>query len=278
MISTKVAAILSAGFLLAILSPSTLGFVSDPILYLDASDNSAHPNGWINSGTAGGQIPRRGKTPNLEPNAGPDGDPAYAADEVGQSFGTEGGLSLFFEDWTIEIWMKREGPAIGGGEHQFFGMADGPWPFKQAIILRFDNLNGGPDSGKVRLLLISADGGGVDKGKHFFPGVDIGAKRWHHVAFTFNNSTRTLRSYLDGRRTDSEKTEQDYNAKTRMQRIAIFRSDVGDRDDRVLNGAISLVRLYDKVLNDDEIRENFNHPRAVDPGGKLTTTWGRLKA
>lgn len=61
-----------------------------------------------------------------------------------------------------------------------------------------------------------------------------------------------------------------------MRRVALFRSP-GDADNRVLNGSISLFRLYDKVLDDDEIRRNFNNPRPVDHAGKLTTTWGRLK-
>ena len=99
----------------------------------------AHPGGWTNLGTAGGELPAPDPAPDLEPNAGPDGGPAYTATESGQSFGGDGGVSLFFEDWTVEIWMKRLEPAVGGGEHQFLGFIDAPWPFGQCIILRFDD-------------------------------------------------------------------------------------------------------------------------------------------
>ena len=33
--------------------------VSDPVLYLDASDNPAHPEAWENLGTEGGRITSR---------------------------------------------------------------------------------------------------------------------------------------------------------------------------------------------------------------------------
>jgi hypothetical protein len=43
--------------------------------------------------------------------------------------------------------------------------------------------------------------------------------------------------------------------------------------DSTFNGSIHLVRVYDRVLNTDEIAENLS----VEPANKLTTTWGRVK-
>ena len=168
--------------------------------------------------------------------------------------------------------MKRNGPASGGGEHQIFGIMDKPWPFNQAIILRFDD----PDSSLVRASLFGA--GNTD---HIAPaGLDVGAKGWHHVALTFDSRNRALHSYLDGKFLRKDPGNHRYDDKVEMNRIVVFRSDPVDPADRVLNGSISLVRMYTRMLDGDEISENFRNPRkpqAVDPGDKLTTTWGKLK-
>ena len=267
---------LSIGILLVMVVPMAVGYVPKPILYLDAADNPAHPRAWTNLGTAGGQLSSRSGGAKLEPNAGPDGGPAYTADRAGQSYG-QAGISLFFEDWTIEIWVKRNGPASGGGEHQIFGMADRPWPFKQSILLRFD----GAESGHIRATLISEEGGGPGGTDHIAPnGLDIGAKRWHHVVLTFDSRSRSLQSYLDGKFLSKDPTNQSYDDKLEAKRITAFRSDVADPDNRVLNGSISLIRMYDRELDENEVRENFRHPhasQAVDAADKLATSWGKLK-
>ncbi len=267
---------LSIVILLATTAPMAAGYVPEPILYLDAADNPAHPKAWTNLGTAGGQLSSRGGGAKLEPNSGPNGGPAYTANRAGQSYG-QAGISLFFEDWTVEIWVKRNGPAVGGGEHQIFGMADRPWPFKQCILLRFD----AAESGHIRATLITEKGGGPEGTDHIAPnGLDIGAKNWHHVVFTFDSRSRSLQSYMDGKFLGKDPTNQSYDDKLAVKRITAFRSDVADPDNRVLNGSISLIRMYDRELDANEVRENFKNPRAsqaADPADKLTTTWGRLK-
>ncbi len=272
----KIAHFLGIGMLLVMAVPMASGYVPKPILYLDSADNPAHPRAWTNLGTAGGQLSSRGGGAKLERNAGPHGGPAYTADRAGQSYG-QAGISLLFEDWTIEIWVKRNGPAAGGGEHQIFGMADRPWPFKQSILLRFD----GAESGHIRATLITEEGGGPGGTDHIAPnGLDIGAKRWHHVVFTFDSRSRSLQSYLDGKFLGKDPTNQSYDDTLEVKRITAFRSDVADPDNRVLNGSISLIRMYDRELDENEVRENFRRPRAsqaVDFADKLTTTWGSLK-
>ena len=110
----KMAHLLRIGILFVMAVPMAAGYVPKPILYLDAANNPGHPKAWTNLGTAGGQLSSRSGGAKLGPNAGPDGTPAYTADKAGQSYG-HAGISLFFEDWTIEMWVKRNGPASGGG-------------------------------------------------------------------------------------------------------------------------------------------------------------------
>ena len=40
--------------------------VPDPVLYLNAADNPAHPDAWENIGTEGGELPAADKAPKLE--------------------------------------------------------------------------------------------------------------------------------------------------------------------------------------------------------------------
>ena len=271
----RITAILSVGFLLAMASSAALGFIAEPIFWLDAGDNPAHPDGWTNLGAAGGVLLAE-LPPALEADAGPDGTPTYTATEAGQSFGgAEEAVSLFFEDWTIELMMKYLGQAVGGGEHQLFCLIDTPWPFTQCILLRF----GGDAGTQINLSICAADSAGVDNMQHILSNVDVRVEEWHHVAFTFDDSDGMLRSYMDGKRVGEDETIQDYNSEVEMKANSIFRSGYWDNADRVFHGSISVVRAYDRALSDDEILGNFNNPRtiAVEPADKLAETWGKVK-
>ena len=46
---------------------------------------------------------------------------------------------------------------------------------------------------------------------------------------------------------------------------------------RASNGAISVVRIYDRPLSEDELNRNITGDLAVDRGNKLTTTWAEVK-
>ena len=276
----KVIAALSVGFFLAMTGSMALGFVPGSILWLDAGDNPAHPDGWTNLGTAGGVMPGFEAVPALEPAAGPNGTAAYTATGAGEAFGGDGGPSLFFEDWTIEVWLKRLGPGKSAGDHQILAFIDGPWPYGQCVTMYFDIWRGdGVDTGFVKLFLSATGTGGADNGEHFVPEVDIGIDEWHQLAFTFDDSNGTVRCYLDAELVGEMETIQDYSKETEMIRNGIFKTDPDEAADRVFNGSISIVRLYDKVLSDAEILENFNDPRtsAVEPADKLAATWGKVK-
>ena len=47
-----------------------------------------------------------------------------------------------------------------------------------------------------------------------------------------------------------------------------------------MDGMIDEVRIYDRVLDEDEVAQNFGvklRGAAVEPGSKIATTWGRIK-
>ena len=53
-----------------------------------------------------------------------------------------------------------------------------------------------------------------------------------------------------------------------------------EHDGRYLIGMIDNVRIYDRILEEDEVKQNFESQSdqlPVEPAGKLSTTWGHLK-
>ncbi len=278
----KVTVILSVGLALTLSGSIALGFVPEAQLWFDANDNPAHPDGWTNLGTAGGRLIGSKKgVPVLEPNAGPDGGAAYTAKEESQFFGRNAqGLlepkitpAPRIEDWTIEVWLKRNGPAFDNSEHQFLAIMDSPPRARQGILFLFAQ----PNNGKIWLRLIGRETG--NNPDTVFPPVDIGLREWHHIAFTYDNDKRQLQSYLDGQLAGRPvKLDTKFSPESEMKNNGLFTIEFGKR---VLNGSISLVRMYDRPLSHEDILENFESPRtpqAVGPAGKLSTTWSNVKS
>ena len=46
---------------------------------------------------------------------------------------------------------------------------------------------------------------------------------------------------------------------------------------RTCNCSIAIYRVYDWAFSEDEINKNVRGSFVVDPAGKLSTTWGKLK-
>ena len=54
-----------------------------------------------------------------------------------------------------------------------------------------------------------------------------------------------------------------------------------EHDGRFLTGMIDEVRIYNRVLDEKEVKQNFGaktNKLAVDPAGKLATAWGTMKS
>ena len=99
------------------------------------------------------------------------------------------------------------------------------------------------------------------------------AKKWYHIIYTTNPPDNELKLYVDGDLVaEGPAGAQPENMDER--RIG------SEHDGRFLNGMIDNVRIYDRVLTEDEVMQNFeaksdNLP--VEPADKLSTTWGALK-
>lgn len=92
--------------------------------------------------------------------------------------------------------------------------------------------------------------------------------QWSHVVMATDGETAFL--YQDGELVVSDETKVAPSTQPLI---------IGETFDYFLNGAIDEVRLYDRVLSEDEIKQNMNAKglSVEDFSNKLTLTWGTIK-
>ncbi len=95
---------------------------------------------------------------------------------------------------------------------------------------------------------------------------------WYHFAGTFDG--KTLRVYVNGV-LEGEVLNGKPITPSNLD-FWIGGDDFGRPTDS-FPGKIDEVRLYDKVLSEGDIQKVMDTPQDVEPQGKLTTTWGKLK-
>ena len=96
---------------------------------------------------------------------------------------------------------------------------------------------------------------------------------WYHIIYTSNTKDNELKLYVDG------ELVAEGNAGTTPENMNERRIG-SEHDGRYLIGMIDNVRIYDRILEEDEVKQNFESKSdqlPVEPAGKLSTTWGTLK-
>ncbi len=96
---------------------------------------------------------------------------------------------------------------------------------------------------------------------------------WYHIIYTSNTKDNELKLYVDG------ELAAEGNAGTTPE-LMNERRIGSEHDGRYLIGMIDNVRIYDRILEEDEVKQNFESKSdqlPVEPAGKLSTTWGHLK-
>jgi len=102
-------------------------------------------------------------------------------------------------------------------------------------------------------------------------------EQWYHIIYTSDpkdGGATSLKLYVDGELIEegqAGKTPENMNER----RIA------SEHDGRFFKGMIDEVRIYDRILTEKEVKQNFkikSNKLAVDPADKVATTWGDLKS
>ncbi len=96
---------------------------------------------------------------------------------------------------------------------------------------------------------------------------------WYHIVYTTDTGAGELKLYVDGEFiTEGASGGTPENMDER--RIG------SEHDGRFLDGMIDEVRIYDRILDEDEVAQNFevkSRGAAVELVSKLATTWGLIK-
>ena len=249
--------------------------VPGAVLILDASDNPDHPKAWKNLGEAGGSLSAADKAPDLE--EGPIKIASlginerkgmyYTAKESKRTFGgpVNKNPMLFLADYTFEFLCRRNGNLFVE-EHHFVGFQNSPAEGAQGI--RFWLLGGGDELG----ISIHAKGA-----KQAPAAIKIRLEQdvWTWVTLVGENK-KSIVAYQDGRKI-SQQGGFDWNVKLPINEISIGANSHSERR-RTFNGSFSLIRVYDKALTPAQVLSNAKGVfLAVEPGDKLSTTWGKLK-
>lgn len=249
------------------------GVVEDPVLYLNAAENPAHPDAWENLGTEGGELLATDKPMELE--EGEIKIPALGINEPNakyytttESLSTFGGppaknTPLFFEDWTLEFLCRRNGDFFVE-EHHFAGFQNSPREGKQGIRLW---IVGGQN------LDASIHAGGAKQGVQTLS-IKLEEGVWTWIAVVGTND-KSVVAYQDGKEV-SKQAGFKFDKKLPIDDISIGANSFDERR-RTFNGSFAIVRAYDKALSEAEISGNIEGAFPVEPADKLSTTWAKVK-
>jgi hypothetical protein len=100
------------------------------------------------------------------------------------------------------------------------------------------------------------------------------ANKWYHIVYTTDTKANQLMLYVNGALVDqgaSGATPENMDER----RIG------SEHDGRFLIGMVDEVRIYNRVLTADEVKQNSqvkSNTLAVEPKGKAATTWGYTKS
>ena len=253
---------------------------ADMVIDLDASNNPDHPNAWTNLGTAGGAFLGNDEPPALEegtieipalgyvqPNA-----KYYTAKATRQIWGGPVGANpeVKVTHWSFEFIVKRNGEGFDP-EHQFFGFhsSEPLWGGTYMSISDGSTLwfaHPPPHVGPAVEDVEEWWRGSEDYGLRLNQG------EWTWIVITSNEDT--FRVYQDGVEIAKD-TPLPFDGGNAIDDIAIGAGMYEERA-RNFNGSFSLVRVYNRALSADEVQ--LGPATAVESVGKLTTTWGRVKA
>ena len=165
---------------------------------------------------------------------------------------------------------------INGGliqeEHHLLGLQANPREQVQNVRIWLDNAGVGFNNVSIAQGAIGARADlGVGQTQMTF---DPGKWHWAHLVFRSGDS---LTGYINGEKVSETNTNVKWDEKHDMSLHAIF-SHSRPEAHRTCNCSISVYRVYDRALNDAEIELDVHGAFAVDPTGKLATTWGTLKS
>jgi len=105
--------------------------------------------------------------------------------------------------------------------------------------------------------------------------------QWYHLVAVYDSATGTGEMYVNGVPSAADATASPITAAACGVHIGA-RGDGAGGSAYPLDGIIDEVKIYNRILSEDEVVQNYNAESnlfaAVEPGNKLAVTWGRIRA
>ncbi|MCY4401552.1 MAG: LamG domain-containing protein [Candidatus Poribacteria bacterium] len=225
-----------------------------------ASDNSKNNNDGELLGSAA-WAPNEGK---IDGAARFDGAEGSVVDENGGDY--INGLEAF----SISVWVKAD--TVPNDRGIVFGRD--PDGGDNIFGLRYDAASWATAGGTnlVKGAISTTGGGQAYEGKS-----DVQTTEWQHLVFTWKSGMK-LALYVNAE-LDDDPIHNDDAKEGSISGATKFMVGKGAKDNNGTSwvGLIDEVRIYDRVLTENEIAELATGVLPVEPVGKLTTTWGNLK-
>ena len=102
---------------------------------------------------------------------------------------------------------------------------------------------------------------------------------WYNLTFWFDESDKTRKIYVDGQEVATDVSATAYLGTKGDIWIGGWERPTKAEHPfyQIYHGAVDEVRVWHRLLDEDEIIDSINAEMSVDPQEKLTTTWGKLK-
>lgn len=189
-----------------------------------------------------------------------DGNPKIVEGKINEALEFDGEADLVqlpnmgnTETVTIEVWAKAF------SFPQYAGLVSAPTS----------------DPGMVHFKLRDSGAVSVDKrdNANSLDSSPIEQDVWFHALYTCNTKDDELKLYVNG-----ELVGTDIPGETPVDLTGLM---IGrEKSDRYFPGVLDEVRIYNRVLSEDEIRQNYNvesNAMAVNPSEKSAICWGKIK-
>jgi hypothetical protein len=163
--------------------------------------------------------------------------------------------------FTIQLWVK---PEMNAEEEVVFSQYEGSSE-NLSLHLRIYS------SGAVRMGFYSND---LDS-----PAACVKKNEWHNLTFWFDASDRTRKIYVDGQEVVSDTSPSAYLGATGDIWIGGWERPTKPEHPfyQIYHGAIDEVRVWHRLLSEDEIISSMDTEMPVDPLEKFAATWGSIK-
>lgn len=101
----------------------------------------------------------------------------------------------------------------------------------------------------------------------------VKANEWAHICYWMDADSKTRRIYINGEQKVEDKDKSLYKGTSGETFVGSW-----DANGQKFNGLIDEVMVWDKALSEAEIEFTMDtNAAAVDPNGKLATTWSQVK-